>query len=186
LVSRLIKPFFTRRFIKFAAVGASGVVVNLGTLAVLRVLGVHTNLASALAIEVSILSNFTINHLWTFGDRRHAEMSLLRQGVKFHLVSLGGGIIQFVVFVAMNVAWLLLFGGQQAIDAYGAGAGSFAQRWLWHPFVEPPSVGKLVYLSQLFGIGAAMAWNYLLNFYWTWQHSGGPRAAAHTPVARER
>jgi putative flippase GtrA len=153
---------------KFAAVGASGVVVNLGTLALLRLLQVHTNLASAFAIEVSILSNFTINHVWTFGDRRHAQASLLRQGVKFHLVSLVGGLIQFAIFVAMNVAWLLLFGGQSAIDAYTAGTQGFVDRWLLHPIRQAPDVGGLVYLSQLVGIGGAMVWNYLLNFYWTW------------------
>jgi putative flippase GtrA len=168
LSARLIKPFLTRRFMKFAAVGASGVVVNLGTLFLLRLLQVHTNLASAAAIEVSILSNFTINHLWTFGDRRHAQVSLLRQGVKFHLVSLVGGLIQFGIFVGMNVAWLLLFGGRAAIEAYTAGTFGFVDRWLLHPIRQPPEVGQLVYLSQLAGIGGAMVWNYLLNFYWTW------------------
>jgi putative flippase GtrA len=153
---------------KFAAVGASGVVVNLGTLALLRLLQVHTNLASAFAIEVSILSNFTINHLWTFGDRRHAQASLLQQGMKFHLVSLVGGVIQFVIFVAMNVAWLLLFGGRSAIEAYTAGTSGFVDRWLLHPIRQAPDVGNLIYLSQLAGIGGAMVWNYLLNFYWTW------------------
>lgn len=166
--SRLIKPFFTARFLRFAAVGLSGVFVNLGTLALLRVLGVHTNLASAAAIEVSILSNFAINHLWTFGDRRKEGGSLLRHGVRFHIVSLGGGLIQFFVFVAMNVCWLLLFGDPAAIAAYGAGAESALERWVWHPFVNPPDVGNLVYLSQIAGIGTAMVWNYLLNFYWTW------------------
>jgi putative flippase GtrA len=180
LPSRFIRPFLTRRFVKFAAVGASGVVVNLGTLALLRLLQVHVNLASALAIEVSILSNFTINHLWTFGDRRHAQTSILRHGLRFHLVSLGGGLIQFVVFIAMNVAWLLLFGSDAEIAAYGAGSGSFSQRWLWHPFFQPPDVGKLVYVSQLAGIGAAMAWNYLANFYWTWRHHGD--GASKTPA----
>lgn len=175
--TRLIKPFLTRRFMKFAAVGASGVVVNLGTLAILRLAKVHTNLASAIAIEVSILSNFAINHLWTFGDRRHADSALLRHLLRFHLVSLGGGVIQFVMFVTLNLAWLLLFFDQAAIEAYGTGAGSFAQRWIWHPFVEPPAVGNLIYLSQLLGIGAAMVWNYLLNFYWTW-------AATREPPAR--
>lgn len=157
---------------KFAAVGASGVVVNLGTLALLRFFRVHTNLASAIAIEVSILSNFAINHLWTFGDRRHESVSLWRQGAKFHLVSLGGGIIQFVTFVALNVAWLFLFFDQTVIDGYAATADSpsFFDRWIVHPFVQPPdeAVGNLVYLSQLIGIGTAMVWNYLLNFYWTW------------------
>jgi putative flippase GtrA len=175
--SRLIKPFLTARFIKFAAVGASGVLVNLGSFALLRLLQVHVNLASAAAIEISILSNFAINHLWTFGDRRNGGGSLLHHGLRFHLVSLGGGLIQFVVFVALNVGWLWVMGGAAGLRAYGAGAGSFAERWLWHPFVQPPDVGQLVYLSQLCGIGAATVWNYLLNFYWTWASPKQPPPA---------
>jgi putative flippase GtrA len=150
-------------------VGASGVVVNLGSLALLRRFGVHTNLASAIAIELSILSNFFINHLWTFGDRRSQGGPTLGQHLwRFHLVSLGGGAIQFVLFVGLNVIWLRLFGTREAIADYGAGAGTWSDHWIWHPFVEPPEVGKLIYLSQMIGIGAATVWNYLLNFYWTW------------------
>ena len=166
---RFVKPFLSRRFAKFGAVGASGVVVNLGTLALLRRAGVHTNLASAIAIELSILSNFLINHLWTFGDRRDQGGATVGQHLlRFHLVSLGGGAIQFVLFVLLNVVWLRLFGSGEAIAQYGAGAGTWTDHWIWHPFVEPPEVGKLIYLSQVAGIGAATVWNYLLNFYWTW------------------
>jgi putative flippase GtrA len=172
--SRLVKPFLTGRFVKFAAVGLSGVLVNLGSFALLRMLRLHVNLASAAAIEISILSNFTINHLWTFGDRRERGSTLWRHGLRFHLVSLGGGLIQFVVFVALNVGWLWVREGTAGLRAYGEGTGSFAQRWLWHPFVQPPEVGQLVYLSQLCGIGAAMVWNYLLNFYWTWATPKAP------------
>jgi putative flippase GtrA len=169
MLGTLIRPFFTRRFAKFGAVGATGVVVNLGSLALLRRLGVHTNLASALAIELSILSNFLINHLWTFGDRRDEDGPGVGQHLmRFHLVSLGGGVIQFVLFVLLNVLWLRLFGGPAAIAQYGSGAGTWADHWIWHPFVDPPEVGKLIYLSQMAGIGAATVWNYLLNFYWTW------------------
>ena len=172
--SRLVKPFLSARFLKFAFVGLSGVLVNLASFALMRLARVHVNLASAAAIEMSILSNFTINHLWTFQDRRAGGASVLHHGLRFHLVSLGGGLIQFVVFVAMNVAWLWVIGGTAALRAYGAGAGSFAQRWLWHPFVRPPEVGSLVYLSQVFGIGSATVWNYLLNFYWTWATPEAP------------
>lgn len=153
-------------------VGASGVLVNLGSFALLRVLGVHTNVASAIAIEISILSNFTINHLWTFGDRRDEGGSLLAHGLRFHLVSLGGGVIQFFVFVGTNVLWLLSFGSAEAIAGYHTGEPTF-YRWVIHPLVDPPEVGRMVYLSQLGGIGAAMAWNYLLNFYWTWAKRPG-------------
>jgi putative flippase GtrA len=183
IVKPFVKPFLSRRFIKFGAVGATGVVVNLGCLAVLRKAGVHTNVASAIAIELSILSNFFINHLWTFGDRRGSGPSVGQHLLRFHLVSLGGGAIQFVLFVMLNVLWLRLFGTPAQIASYAGGAGSFAERWIWHPFVEPPDVGSWVYVSQLAGIGAATIWNYLLNFYWTWAKKVAPVApTTPTPV----
>lgn len=166
-VHTLILPFFSRRFLKFAVVGASGVVVNLGCLALLRPLGVHINLASALAIEVSLLSNFCVNHLWTFGDsREHA--GLLVQALRFHVVCLGGAAIQFLCFVVMNMVWLLLLHDIEARTAYLSVASTWTERWLWRPVVSPPDVGAWVFLSQLIGIGGGMVWNYLLNFYWTW------------------
>ena len=169
LLGPVVKPFLTRRFVKFGAVGATGVLVNLGTLALLRRMDVHTNAASAIAIELSILSNFLINHLWTFGDRRGGAAALSRHLFRFHLVSLAGGAVQFVLFVTLNVVWLRLFGSAAAVAAYGAGAGSVFERWVWHAFFEPPDVGALVYLSQMLGIGVATVSNYLLNFYWTWE-----------------
>jgi putative flippase GtrA len=163
----LIRPFFTRRFLKFAMVGASGVVVNLASLALFRALGAHINLASALAIELSLLSNFLVNHLWTFGDSR-AHTRLLTQALRFHLVCLGGAAIQFATFVVMNMVWLFLLHDAEVRHVYLSVASTWSERWLWRPFVAPPDVGNWVFLSQLFGIGCGMVWNYLLNFYWTW------------------
>jgi putative flippase GtrA len=180
-IKPFVKPFLSRRFVKFGAVGATGVVVNLGCLAVLRKAGVHTNMASAIAIELSILSNFLINHLWTFGDRRGHGPSLGQHLMRFHLVSLGGGAIQFVLFVMLNVLWLRLFGTPAEIAAYAPGASTLTERWFYHPFVEPPEVGNWVYVSQLAGIGAATIWNYLLNFYWTWAKKVVP-ASTPTPM----
>lgn len=169
MIDRLVKPFLTPRFAKFAAVGASGVVVNLGFLSLFKSMGVQINLASALAIEISLLSNFFINYAWTFRDRRHGDMSIVSQGLRFHLVSLVGAAIQFLVFVVMNMIWLLTMFDHDIRFHYHSAAASFAERWLWHPFVDPPDVHRWVYLSQLIGIGCGMFWNYLLNFYWTWR-----------------
>jgi putative flippase GtrA len=179
MLTRLLKPFLSRRFAKFGAVGATGVVVNLATLAVVRRMGVHTNLASAIAIELSIISNFIINHLWTFGDRRGKDGPSVGQHLlRFHLVSLGGGLIQFVIFIVLNVVWLRLFGSEAAIAAYASGEGTWADHWVFHPFVEAPEVGKWIYVSQMMGIGAATVWNYLLNFYWTWAKKSLPAGVA--------
>ncbi len=59
------------RLIKFSVVGASGVAVNMGLLyALTRFMGIHYILSSILAIEVSILTNFILNDIWTWRDRR--------------------------------------------------------------------------------------------------------------------
>lgn len=59
----------SRTFIKFALTGLSGVFVNLGSFQFLLNLGVHKLLASPVAIELSIISNFLLNNYWTFRDR---------------------------------------------------------------------------------------------------------------------
>ena len=48
-----------RTFIRFCVTGASGVLVNLGSFHLLTVLGLHRYLASPIAIELSIISNFS-------------------------------------------------------------------------------------------------------------------------------
>ena len=58
-----------RTFLRFCLTGLSGVVVNLGSFRILLELGVHKYLASPIAIESSVFSNFIINNYWTFADR---------------------------------------------------------------------------------------------------------------------
>ena len=65
---------YWRRFIKFNLVGLVGVFVNEGLLVLLVSCGVYYVYASAVAIEVSVNSNFVLNDLWTFWDRRHGHV----------------------------------------------------------------------------------------------------------------
>jgi len=165
--SGLFAPIFTLRFIKFCTVGSSGVVVNLVFLFLFAdLLNIHTNVSSALAIFVATLSNFTVNELWTFSDKRqNAARNLFLRLVKFNLVSLGGGLIQWTVFVFFNTMWFLVLSGHAQFEAYFDGASS----WLLKPVTEPPDVGGFKYASQLIGIGVATFWNFLMNFHWTWR-----------------
>jgi putative flippase GtrA len=161
-----LHSLFSLRFLKFCAVGASGVVVNLLFLAIFSELAaIQVNIASALAIEMSINSNFLINEIWTFRDRHAAPGRLLRWA-KFHLVSLVGGAVQWVVFIGCN---LLLY---MIVEGEGRGSQEadlgVVEQYLIRPVTHPPDVGNLKYLSQLLGIGAATFWNYVANFYWTW------------------
>jgi len=75
-----------RIFVRFMITGASGVVVNLGSFQLLLLTGMHQLLASPIAIELSIVSNFLINNYWTFGGRNLAGRTRIR-GLKFNLVS---------------------------------------------------------------------------------------------------
>lgn len=158
------------RFLKFCAVGASGVVVNLGCLALLaEVMGMHPNLASAIAIELSIVSNFAINEAWTFRDRR-ASSSLLGRALRFHLVSAVGGVVQWSVFVLGNAGlFLALWPASQVNSYFGAPASGNLERYLLRPIAAPPDVGAPKFLSQLAGIGVATFWNFFANLLWTWR-----------------
>ncbi len=167
LLDRL-SPFLTTRFLKFGAVGASGVLVNLGAFALFQYAGFRTTVASALAIEVSILSNFAFNELWTFGDRRDGPGGPLGRCLRFQLVSLVGAAIQWSVFVYCNVAWLALAGPPDALAIYFAGDASWFATYVVRPVVSPPATGVGAYVAQLCGIGVATGWNFLANFHWTW------------------
>jgi dolichol-phosphate mannosyltransferase len=76
-----------RRLARFALVGLTGVVVNLALLAGLtEVAGLHYMASAAVAIETSILSNFVLNDVWTFRDRRFGRW--WERLWRFNLVSL--------------------------------------------------------------------------------------------------
>ena len=80
------------RFLKFVAVGLSGVIVNLGLYALLtRVFGFYDILAQAISVEASIISNFSLNDYFTFADRRTSKnKSFINRLLRFNLVSLIG------------------------------------------------------------------------------------------------
>ena len=91
-------------FIKFLFVGATGVIVNLGLFTMLLKMGVNKYLASPVAIQVSIFSNFLLNNYWTFRWRNTAD-SIQVRGVKFNLVSLASLAISYAAFILGSVAF---------------------------------------------------------------------------------
>jgi len=89
---------YLHHFIKFSIVGAIGVVVNEGLLIVIRSMGVYYLTAGAVAIEISILSNFVLNDLWTFRDRRSGNAAV--RLVKFNALMLAGLVLNLAVLYA--------------------------------------------------------------------------------------
>lgn len=147
-------------------VGLFGVGMNLGAFSVLADgLGVHRNLAAALAIEGSLVANFFLHDVWTFEDRGRGERRL-RRAARYHLVTGSSGVLQWLVFVTVDG---LLIGS--LVDPARA-ADLRALGWLdaaWRVVFVPPDTGALKYVAQVLGLGVAVTWSFAMNFHWTWR-----------------
>lgn len=140
----LVRRLLSGRVARFAAVGLSGVPINLGLLYLFAELCRLPPIASsALAIELSILWNFALNNALTFRDRNEsARAAFASRMLRYNLFGLVGLGIQLATFVLVS---------KLITRALHLGA---------------PGMWK--YASQLVGIAAAMAWNFRSNFFWTW------------------
>ncbi|HRE90248.1 MAG TPA: GtrA family protein [Myxococcota bacterium] len=92
-----------QRFLRFALVGASGVLVNFAFLtlglwlfAALEPSG-RDAAASALGIAVSILTNFLLNDVWTWGDRKKGPRKR-DYAWRFSTYAIGAGIAAAIQF----------------------------------------------------------------------------------------
>jgi len=95
------------KIVKFGIVGISGIIVNEGVLIYLReYAGFSLPAASVVAIELSILSNFLFNDLWTFrSDREHLLSGRWQRFTSFQVISIGGAVINFAL---LNILSFLL------------------------------------------------------------------------------
>lgn len=91
-----------RTFVRFAVVGASGTLVNLGGFALALHAGLNKFVASPLAIELSIIWNFVLNNYWTFKDRKTRDRTRVK-GLKYNLVSIASLGVSFSTFIAMSM-----------------------------------------------------------------------------------
>ena len=106
-----------RQIVRFVSVGASGIFVNLSVLALLAnqtKLGLV--LASAIAIEISILTNFLLHNRFTFQDVIEAEAGtvaanaessqsgpdFLRKLIAFNMASLGTASLSLAIFTILH------------------------------------------------------------------------------------
>jgi len=96
------------RWLKFNAVGALGIGVQLLALALFKgVFGIHYLIATAMAVETAVLHNFVWHEHWTWRDRNLLEpgrRSLLGRLLRFHL---SNGLVSILA----NVVLMRLFAG---------------------------------------------------------------------------
>ena len=132
-----------QKFVRFSSVGASGAVVNLVVLTLLvKLIHIEVLAADLAAIEISIISNFFLNHFYTFKgygsykvqDRKESTRLILLKLGKFNIGTLGGAAISFLTF-------MLFF----------------------------KAVGINYILSDVLAICIAMSWNYFISTKYVWK-----------------
>jgi dolichol-phosphate mannosyltransferase len=94
----------SKTFLKFSLVGLSGVAVNLAAFTLLMNTGMSKYLASPIAIELSIISNFLINNYWTFSGRNVDDKIHIR-GLKFNIISIVALAVSYGTFVTLSLLY---------------------------------------------------------------------------------
>jgi dolichol-phosphate mannosyltransferase len=92
------------RFLKFSAVGGSGVIVNMGVLTLLTSIGLGYLAGGVFAVETAIVTNFLLNEFWTFSDFSKKQSGFVRRVMrflKFNLFCAGGAVIN------LSILWTL-------------------------------------------------------------------------------
>ena len=110
-----MRPGVAGRWFKFQAVGAAGICVQIGSLLLLRgCLGLSVMLATAAAVEISILHNFCWHRHWTWalpgdgGDRKPVLRQLCEYNLTYSLVSLSTNVAFTQLFIeAVRVHYLV-------------------------------------------------------------------------------
>jgi dolichol-phosphate mannosyltransferase len=137
---------------RFAAVGLTGVVVDMGLLYLLSdpsSLGWGLTRSKVIAAEAAIVNNFLWNDLWTFRDlaaRQRGAGRRLRRLLSFNVVC-GIGLV-------MNVVLLNLMFNLLHINRY---------------------------LANLAAIAVVTIWNFWMNLKLSWNDTGAPATAAAHP-----
>ncbi len=127
------------RFLKFATVGAIGMVVDLSVLTGTReLLRVPLSVAVGLGFTTAVISNFTWNRLWTFPESRQRPIG--SQLVQFFIVNAIGLGINEVVVLGLHPLFSLAL----------------------H---DPPAYLG----AKIIAIGIVLFWNYFVNRAWTYR-----------------
>jgi putative flippase GtrA len=152
------------RFFRFALVGISGAVIDIGLVYTLQatvlppVNRINVMIVTIIAFFTAVVSNFTWTRLWVYPDSR--SRSMRRQLVMFAFISTVGGVGRTI--------WITLshnFIGQLALPL----ALPFIR--ILRPWYEPGpyAAGKLgTLISLLIAMVVVMLWNFFANRYWTY------------------
>ena len=98
---RVTQVLLSTRVVKYGIVGCAGTIVNLSTMAVVLTIGTQRGwIPSATATIVATSGNFILHNLWTFSDRQHQGLRLVRGLLSFSLISTMGLFTTTTFYVA--------------------------------------------------------------------------------------
>jgi putative flippase GtrA len=152
------------RFLRFAVVGATGAVIDLGIVFLLQqtilppTRGLTAGLASVIAATCAVLSNFFWTRYWVYPESR--SRSMRRQLAMFTTVSVIGLFFRFVwvVFTAFQIGEIVTPMLEPVIHAI---SGSFV--------INEHTEGRIgTITAQLIAMVVVMLWNFFANRHWTY------------------
>lgn len=136
------------RFLKFAAVGAIGSVVDLGIANLLtHLFDMPLVFAGSISFICAVFSNFTLNRYWTYPDSR--SRPLMHQLGMFFLVNSIGIGIRIPTLHFVEPVMVRLF---ERIGSFSPSTSEFLAK----------------NATLIFAIGIVMIWNFFVNRYWTY------------------
>lgn len=141
-----------KRFLKFACVGASGIVVNQGLLWFFtEIIGIYYLFSAAIAIETSIITNFILNEKWTFRDRSHGKSGMFRRGLKFNAVSVAALVINISVLFFCTEVLGIYYLISNLIGIVAAFLWNYFVNlgWTWKEEKKPAATRKVKMVSMI-------------------------------------
>ncbi len=136
------------RFLKFAAVGSLGAVIDFGVFNLLVSLtGMRAVYASVISFILAVINNFVGNRYWTYPDSR--SKPVMRQATQFVVISVIGLIIRTPTFALLE---------HYLID--------FLEKLPYSLPFTPTFIGHNVSLAIV--ILLIMLWNFFANRFWTY------------------
>jgi putative flippase GtrA len=133
------------QFLRFAAVGGFGLVVDVGVFNLLRVTVLSPEhlhegpvLAKVVSTSLAIAVNWIGNRYWTFGPHRRPNAA--REGVEFALVSVGGMLIGLACLWVSHylLGYTSLLADNISSNVIGLALGTAFRFWLYRTWVFRP------------------------------------------------
>lgn len=136
------------RFLKFAAVGAVGSLVDFGVMNLLtRLFSMRLVYAGTISFICAVINNFTGNRYWTYPESRSRH--ILQQLGMFFVVNAIG--------IAIRIP--ILHFVEPPLEGVFADMNAFSS-------ISPEVAAKNATLA--IAIGIVMLWNFFVNRYWTY------------------